>query len=155
MGRSDALMGGLLMQVLGFTLVDVKSGMKAKEQGEVMATVHTYMGQVLGRLPGEPMAYGVEIGPGKPHGSVNPLYIVVYIVPDVDQSVIASLGLPVTDAKANDKVLGLTVTEPARKQSISEVYWNRCFSPQECAGSAFHEAAHYKSLQGNAMHQGQ
>lgn len=79
--------------------------------------------------------------------------IVVYVVTDVNQSVIRHNGGDVSLAVSDTNILGLTDLN----LNICEVYFDRAFqgSTKEVAGAAYHEAAHVKSQMDNAMHTSQ
>jgi hypothetical protein len=78
--------------------------------------------------------------------------VMVYMVRKLDNSVIKAQKGSVALAEANDKVLGLTDCN----KKICEVYADRMYqdSAKELAGAIYHEAAHIKANQGNAMHTG-
>jgi len=76
--------------------------------------------------------------------------VIVYVVKSTGQSVIKAKGGSIAMAEANDKVLGMTDLN----KKICEVYFDRLYdgSSKEFAGACYHEAAHIKSNQDNAMH---
>lgn len=76
--------------------------------------------------------------------------VIVYMVRNIEKSVIKKQGGTVATAEANDKVLGMTDLN----KKICEVYADRLFqdSSKELAGAIYHEMAHIKSNQDNAMH---
>jgi hypothetical protein len=78
--------------------------------------------------------------------------VIVYVVRNTDKSVIKGQGGTIAMAEANDKVLGMTDLN----KKICEVYYDRLYdgSAKEFAGACYHEAAHIKSNQDNAMHTG-
>ena len=78
--------------------------------------------------------------------------IVIYVVTDVNNSVIKHNGGDVTVAVSDTNILGLTDVN----SKICEVYFDRCFqgSTKEVSGAAYHEAAHVKSNTGDPMHTG-
>jgi len=79
--------------------------------------------------------------------------VIVYVVPDVGQSIIAANGGTAAMAVANPNILGLTDLNA----KICEVYFDRMFqgSAKELAGAAYHEAAHIKSNIDDKLHNGQ
>lgn len=76
--------------------------------------------------------------------------VIVYLVRNINKSVIKTKGGSVAMAEANDKVLGMTDLN----KKICEVYADRLFqdSSKELAGAVYHEMAHIKSNQDNSMH---
>ena len=78
--------------------------------------------------------------------------VIVYMVRNIEKSVIKKQGGTVATAEANDKILGMTDLN----KRICEVYADRLFqdSPKELSGAIYHEVAHIKSNQDNAMHKG-
>jgi hypothetical protein len=78
---------------------------------------------------------------------------VVFLVRDVTQSLpVTKLSQTLTPTTVtNSKVLGNTWLGLAGGD-LAEVFWDRVYSNQEAANSIFHEAAHLKSGQGDAMH---
>lgn len=76
--------------------------------------------------------------------------VIVYLVRNIEKSVIKKQGGSVAIAEANDKVLGLTDLN----KKICEVYADRLFqdSSKELSGAIYHEMAHIKSNQDNSMH---
>lgn len=78
--------------------------------------------------------------------------VIVYMVRNIEKSVIKNQGGTVATAEANDKILGMTDLN----KKICEVYADRLFqdSPKELSGAIYHEVAHIKSNQDNAMHKG-
>jgi hypothetical protein len=82
--------------------------------------------------------------------------VVVYIVPNLDYSVIAANGGDVSLAVHDTNLIGLTATV----SNICEVYYDRAdvggiVRPDVIAGAALHEAAHVKTQKGQEMHNGQ
>lgn len=79
--------------------------------------------------------------------------VVVYLVRGISKSVIVAQGGSVAAAEADTNVLGMTDLN----KKICEVYFDRMYdgSPKELAGACYHEAAHIKSNQDNAMHKDQ
>ncbi|CAG9252168.1 hypothetical protein PUN4_180106 [Paraburkholderia unamae] len=75
---------------------------------------------------------------------------VVFLIPNVGQSLINKVGVDVSVVKADITALGYTATGMPGG-GVSEVYWDRCLNSQEVASSIFHEAAHLKSENGK-MH---
>ena len=78
--------------------------------------------------------------------------VIVYMVRHISKSVIKAQGGSVATAEANDKILGMTDLN----KKICEVYCDRLYedSPKELSGAIYHETAHIKSNQDNAMHTG-
>jgi hypothetical protein len=78
--------------------------------------------------------------------------VIVYLVESINSSVIEKNGGNVAIARSDGNVLGLTDLN----KKICEVYYDRLYegSPKELAGACYHEAAHIKSNQDNAMHTG-
>lgn len=78
--------------------------------------------------------------------------VIVYMVRNIEKSIIKKKGGSVSMAETNDKVLGMTDLT----KKICEVYADRLFqdSSKELAGAIYHEIAHIKSNQDNAMHTG-
>lgn len=79
--------------------------------------------------------------------------VIVYMVRSIAKSVISAKGGNISMAEADGNVLGVTDLN----LKICEVYFDRVFdgSPKELAGACYHETAHIKSNQDNAMHKGQ
>ncbi len=78
--------------------------------------------------------------------------VIVYMLRNLSKSIISKKGGSVAMAEANDKILGMTDLN----KKICEVYADRLFqdSSKELAGAIYHEIAHIKSNQDNAMHDG-
>lgn len=76
--------------------------------------------------------------------------VIVYLVRNIEKSVIKKQGGTVATAEVNDKILGMTDLN----KKICEVYADRLFqdSSKELAGAVYHEMAHVKSNQDNSMH---
>jgi hypothetical protein len=76
--------------------------------------------------------------------------VIVYMLRNLSKSLISKKGGSVAMAEANDKILGMTDLN----NKICEVYADRLFqdSSKELAGAIYHEVAHIKSNQDNAMH---
>lgn len=76
--------------------------------------------------------------------------VIVYMLRNIGKSIISKKGGSVAMAEANDKVLGMTDLN----HKICEVYADRLFqnSSKELSGAIYHEVAHIKSNQDNAMH---
>ena len=79
--------------------------------------------------------------------------VVVYIVPNLEYSVIAANGGDITMAINDPNLIGLTATV----SNICEVYYDRAnfggkVLPEVIAGAAMHEAAHVKTQKGQEMH---
>ncbi len=79
--------------------------------------------------------------------------VIVYVVANANNSVIAANGGSAARAVADTNILGLTDLNA----KICEVYFDRMFqgSPKELAGAAYHEAAHIKSNMDDTLHNGQ
>lgn len=76
---------------------------------------------------------------------------VVFVVKDLNHSLINKIGGDVTEPTNNARILGLTLIGSAGG-GVAEVYWDRCINDIEAADSIFHESAHLKSEQVDAMH---
>jgi len=76
--------------------------------------------------------------------------VIVYLVRNIEKSVIKAKGGSVATAEVNDKILGMTDLN----KKICEVYADRMFqdSSKELAGAIYHEMAHIKANQDNTMH---
>ena len=76
--------------------------------------------------------------------------VIVYLVRNIEKSVIKKQGGTVATAEANENILGMTDLN----KKICEVYADRMFqdSSKELAGAIYHEMAHIKSNQDNSMH---
>ncbi|MGH9947710.1 MAG: hypothetical protein ACRD6X_10950 [Pyrinomonadaceae bacterium] len=79
--------------------------------------------------------------------------VIVYVLRDVGESVIAANGGTAAMAVADTNLLGLTDLN----SKICEIYFDRMYAgnPKLVAGAAYHEAAHVKSNMDNAMHKNQ
>ena len=102
---------------------------------------------------------GWTTGSGRP--SLQPTDVLLYVIPDIDLSVIEANGGSAQRARTNSKVLGLTQVDAKNNRSLSELYFSRGMPSQtprkggwqsELAGAAFHEIAHNKALLDDAMH---
>ena len=146
------------MTAFNFYLIDVVSrwrspfadGGLGNDYGKVVNYLRNYFQSVLDKTPGQFDSVNVSWGPDNWIAPLLPTDVLVYVVPDVNKSVVVANGGNVDRAKSITNVLGLTDLNT----SICEVYFDRMFqgSPKELAGAAFHESAHLKSQMGDEMH---
>jgi hypothetical protein len=120
--------------------------------GKVVFHLRTYMGEVTAKVPKAVTSVEIWWCPEYWNPSPQGVDIVIYVVTDVNKSVIKHNGGDVTIATGDTNILGLTDLN----LNICEVYFDRVFqgSTKEVAGAAYHEAAHVKSRLDNAMHTG-
>jgi len=147
-----------MASALNFYLMDVVSrwrspfsdGGLGDDYGKVVNYLRNYLQSVIEKTSGQFDSANVYWGPDNWFPPLLNTDILVYVVPDVNKSVIAANGGNVDIPKANTNVLGMTDLNT----NICEVYFDRTFqgSAKELAGAAFHEAAHLKSQMGNEMH---
>jgi hypothetical protein len=120
--------------------------------GKVVNLLKAYLQPVIAKKPAF-SSVGVWWGPDSYTPSLFDTDVIVYVVPDVGQSIIAANGGTAARAVANTNILGLTDLN----SKICEVYFDRMFqgSAKELAGAVYHEAAHIKSNIDDALHSGQ
>ena len=120
--------------------------------GKVVNLLKAYLQPVIAKNPAFKSAE-VWWGPDTYTPSLIDTDVIVYVVPDVGQSIIAANGGTVARAVADTNILGMTDLN----SKICEVYFDRMFqgSAKELAGAAYHEAAHIKSNIDDKLHNGQ
>jgi hypothetical protein len=148
-----------MAQILNFYMIDAitqygrHSGADVwKFWGKVIFHLRNYTQPVAAKVPNSITSIECWWCPEYWNPSPQGVDIVVYVVTDVDKSVIKHNGGDVTVAVTDTNLLGLTDLN----LKICEVYFDRAFqgSTKEVAGAAYHEAAHVKSDMDNAMHTG-
>lgn len=119
----------------------------------IVANLRTYMQQIMQKSPNQISSINVWVCPADNFPTLLDTDIVVYIVPDIKRSVIELNGGSAAIPRSNEMILGLTDLN----LNVCEVYFDRAFqgSAKEIAGSAYHEAAHFKSDMDDSMHNGQ
>lgn len=123
-----------------------------KAAGKVVNLLKTYLQPVIAKSSGFD---SVEVwwSPDTWAPTLLDTDVIIYVVSDVNKSIIKANGGTVARAEANPNTLGLTDLNA----KICEVYFDRMFqgSAKELAGAAYHEAAHIKSNMDDAMHTNQ
>ncbi len=142
------------MAQLSFHFADVEGQVKENDRATITGYIGAWMFAVA-KAAGNFSAIEVSWSTKGGRPKVGPTDILVYVVSDVDRSVIEATGGNISAARASSTMLGMTAVTPAVKRALSEVYAGRIgFALKAFAGSAFHEAAHNKSLEGDTMHSG-
>ena len=115
----------------------------------IVSNLRSYMKLIMDNNPSEISSIDVWVCPTDQFPMLLETDIVVYVITDVNRSIIELNGGSAAVAKANTTILGLTDLN----LNISEVYFDRVFqgSAKELAGAAYHEAAHYKSNMDDSM----
>ena len=134
-----------------FTIYVKYSGGK-KESGEKAVTLlKTYLKAVIDKQKVFDGSDAVLVDGTTP--ALADTDVVVYMVRNINKSVIAAQGGSVAVAEANTNIMGLTDLN----KKICEVYCDRLYedSPKELSGAIYHEAAHIKSNMDNTMHTNQ
>ena len=133
----------------GFTVHVKYKGGKRESLEKAVTLLNTYLKAVVDKQKTFDAGTAALVEDGTTP-SILETDVIVYMVRNISKSVIKAQGGSVATAEANDKILGMTDLN----KKICEVYADRLYedSPKELSGAIFHEAAHIKSNQDNAMH---
>lgn len=118
---------------------------------KALILLNTYLGSLIGKQKAFD-TFNAMLAKDDTTPALSETDVIVYMLRSLSKSVISKNGGSVTMAETNGNVLGMTDLN----KKICEVYADRTFqnSPAELAGAIYHEIAHIKSNQDNAMHDG-
>jgi hypothetical protein len=150
------------MAEININFADVQDKVSGDERAIITGRMGGWMFK-LAKLVQAVSGVSISWWTGSGRFALGPTDVLLYVISDVDRSVIEATGGSAKKARDNSKVLGLTQVDPANKRALSELYWGRAMRSSgsghgpfqsELAGAAFHETAHNKSLQDDGMHNG-